>query len=134
MHEDAPRIHVQRFEEPAADRLRHRDAQQHVAQPAEVFRISKRAPGKHRDSHQGSLRDIDATIEMRPARRRRHGNPQILPVPFGCEPELLDSRAEHVIGNAHLSVGEDDALGRNGTMRQIAGLAVERVQARRVFL
>ena len=65
------------------------------------------------------------TIEARAAGRRAGRDPKLFPVPLGRVAQLLDGRAEHVVGDAHLAVGEHDALGRDRAVREIAALAVE---------
>ena len=90
-----------------------------------MLRVAQRSPRKHRYGHQRGLRDIDGPIEAGAAGRRRHRHAQLLPVALGREAQLLDGGAEDVVGDADLSVGEHDALGRDRAVRQIAALAME---------
>ena len=87
--------------------------------------VAQWSPGEHRHGHESGLHNVDAAIEAGAAGGRRHRDTKLFPVPLGRVTQLLDSGPEHVIGDAHFSVREHDALGRDGAMREIAALAMQ---------
>ena len=134
VYEDAPRIHVERTQQPAADRRRDRNAHQYVAESPEVFRVTQRTSGKHRDRDQRGLRNVNTPIEPGAAGREWDCNAKFFPITLRRKSQLLDCGAEHVIGNPHAAVGEQDTLGRNRTMSKVPAVTMERGERGEHFL